>query len=266
MFNKPLTVSFYAVLLTVLVSCGASKLSHQNRLMLQGIDTAQISNVQFPVPTIKKGDLLTVLIYSDNRDVTEIYNQGQTGGSGGTGAAAANNLGPSGRGYLVDENGMIYIHSLGLIKAEGLQKKELKELITDKLSPVLKNPYVTVRYTNSRIMLLGEVAKPGVIEIPEQKVSILDAIGMAGDLTPFGRRDNILIIREDGEKRSIARLDIRSSEIFNSPFFFLQQNDMIYVEPSRKKPTGNDQVLLRNITLATSIISVLAIVASLLLR
>lgn len=266
MLRKLLQGAAFVTALFLLVGCGASKVNHEKRLILQGIDTMDISSINFPVQQIKNGDLLTILVYSDNKEVTEIYNQVQGGAAGSSTIGNASMLASSGRGYLVDEKGMIYFHSVGLIKVEGLTKNELTDLLVEKLKAYLQNPYVTVRYSTARVMVLGEVARPGMIDIPEQKVSILDAIGMAGDLTPFGRRDNVLIIREKDGVRTKARLDIRSADVYNSQFFYLQQNDLVYIEPNRRKPTGNEQVLLRNITVATSIISILTIVTTLILR
>jgi polysaccharide export outer membrane protein len=112
--------------------------------------------------------------------------------------------------------------------------------------------------------MLGEVSKPGMYTIPGERLNILEAIGMAGDLTFYGRRDNVLIVRENNGKREFARLDLTKPEIMGSPYFYLQQNDMVIVEQNRKKAVANDQVATRNITIAATIISTLAIVYSIL--
>jgi polysaccharide export outer membrane protein len=253
--------------LFLLVACGASKKNHQQRIILQGIDTANIAALVPPDLIIQKGDLLTILVYSDNKEATEIYNQPQTGG---TGAVAGNSgsaaLSIMGRGYQVDNNGQIFFHSLGSLQAAGQTKKQLADLLADKLKIFLQNPYVIVRFTNARLTVMGEVLKPGMIEFPDQKISILDAIGLSGDLTPFARRDNILVIREVNGKRITGRIDLRTADLYSSPFFYLQQNDFIYIEPSRKKPTGNEQVLMRNITIASSIVTVAALIITLIAR
>jgi polysaccharide export outer membrane protein len=253
--------------LFLLIACGASQKNHLQRIILQGIDTATIQSDIYPEQVIRKGDLLTILIYSDNKEATEIYNQPQ--GAGATAGAAGGNLGTlsiMGRGYLVDANGEIYLQTLGAVKAEGLTKKQLAGLVKEKLSPYLQNPYAIVRFANNRVTILGEVLKPGIIELPDQKLSILDAIGFAGDMTQFGRRDNVLIVREVNGKRTTGRLDLRSPSIYTSEYFYLQQNDMVYIEPSKKKPTGNEQVLMRNITIGTSVVSVVALIITLISR
>ncbi|HEY8397248.1 MAG TPA: polysaccharide biosynthesis/export family protein [Flavihumibacter sp.] len=253
--------------LFLLAACGASVRNHQQRVILQGIDTTNIGNVVFPEFQIKKGDLLSILVYSDNKEATEIYNQPQTGGNPAVGAnmgSAALTL--TGRGYQVDNNGEIYFHSLGQVQVAGLTKNQLADLLKERLRPYLQNPYVVVRFANSRITVMGEVLKPGVIEVPDQKISILDAIGLSGDLTNFARRDNVLVVREVDGKRTAARLDLRSADIYSSPYFYLQQNDLVYIEPNRKKPTGNEQVLMRNITIASSLVSVVALIVTLIAR
>ena len=112
---------------------------------------------------------------------------------------------------------------------------------------------------NYKVTLIGEVNHPGQFSIPNERVNILEAIGLAGDLTPFGRRDNVLVIREINGERTFGRLDLRNPDILSSPFYFLQPNDMIYIDPTRNKAAASDQVTIRNITLATSIVSMIAI-------
>lgn len=262
---KPLSWVCASIIIIVLSSCGASLKNHQQRVLLQGIDTAKDLSISFPDQKIKKGDLLTILINSDNKEATEIYNQSM-GTSGTSGAGGATNLLAMGRGYQVDQNGQIFVHSLGLITAEGKTKSDLAAEIRKGLEIFLKQPYVTIRFANQRITVIGEVMRPGVIEMPDQKLSILDAIGFAGDLTQFGRRDNVLIMREVNGKREAGRIDLRTSDFYSSPYFYLQQNDLVYVEPTRKKPTGNEQVLSRNLTILTSVVSVAALVITLITR
>lgn len=257
------------VCLALLVgSCTISKKAHQERLYLQGIDSLLVRAVKFPEPIIQKGDLLTIMVYSDNKEATDIFNQQQTGGASGNAAVTggAGNIASSGRGYQVDLNGKIYVHNLGNIMVEGKTRKQVADLIEVGLKPYLNNAYVTVRYTNKRITILGEVGKPNVLELPDQQVSILDAISLSGDLTVYGRRDNILVVREENGIRKSSRLNLRDPEIYNSPFFYLQQNDLIYIEPNQRKSAGNDQIFVRNISLAASLLSIITVTISLLTR
>lgn len=264
-FHRVLNIYTILVLVVVLQGCMASKKNHVERIILQGIDSAAIDTYQLPENVIKAGDLLTIMVFSDNIEATELFNQPQ--GSSASGMASTSQaLSSMGRGYLVDKNGEIYFQSLGRIKVQGWTKSQLSKYLSDNLATVLKNPYINIRFTNARITVLGEVMRPGVIEIPDQKVSILDAIGFAGDLTAFGRRDKVLVIREIDGKRTHAFINMKDADLYKSPFFYLQQNDLVYVEPTRRKPTGNEQVLMRNVTIGTSIVSVIALLATLIAK
>jgi polysaccharide export outer membrane protein len=147
---------------------------------------------------------------------------------------------------------------------EGMTKAQLKALLDSRLKQYLRNPYYNIRFLNYRFTMLGEVEHPGIFSIPGEHVSLLEAIALAGDLTLYGRRDNILIIRENEGKREWARLDLTKPQIMTSPYFYLQQNDVVYFEATKKKLLANDQATTRNVTIAATIISALAIVISLL--
>lgn len=260
-----------AVVLT-LASCFGSKKAQKELTYLQGnLDTLPNLTVPVKETTIQKGDLLSIIFFSDNPEATAIYNQQQiavpsstsAGGviSGSTSSNGSGNLITN--GYQVDPNGDIYIQSLGRIHVEGLTRSELSTMLSDKLTPYLKNPYANVRFLNSKITVFGEVSKPGSYAIPLEKVSVLEVLGMAGDLTVYGRRDNILVIREQNGKREFGRIDLRNRDLFQSPYYYLQQNDIVYVYASAKKPTVNDQATLRNLSLVTvftSLISATAII------
>lgn len=252
--------------LFLLIACGASKKNHQERIILQGIDTAGELSLKVPDPKIKKGDLLTILVYSDNKEATEPFNQAQSGGATNATMATGSQVSAMGRGYFVDNNGEIGIHKIGQVKTVGLTCQDLADELKKQLSTYLLNPYVIVRFANARITVLGEVTRPGVIDLPGVKVSVFDAIGFAGDFTNFSRRDNVLIVREVDGKRVSKRLDLRSPEVYNSDFFYLGANDLVYIEPTRRKPTGNEQVLLRNVTIGSSIVSVVVLIISIIRR
>jgi polysaccharide export outer membrane protein len=252
----------------MLASCGVSKKAHEERLYLQGIDSSLVEKILFQEPRIQKNDLLTILIYSDNREATEIYNQPQNGGSAGAAGAnmAGQTLSALGRGYQVDVYGNIFIHQGGQIYVEGKTRQEVAAVIVEKLKEYLKNPYVVVRFANRRVTVLGEVNKPGVIELPDQQMTILQAIGLSGDLTVYGKRDNILVIREENNVRTSGRLNIRDPHIYASPFFYLKQNDVVYIEPTRRKTAGNEAIFVRNVSIIASVISVVTVAISLLTR
>jgi polysaccharide biosynthesis/export protein len=263
-----------------------SCLNTRNLTYLQGsFDTAKLSQVQIPEARIRPGDLLSIIIYSDNPEASALYNQsliivnngagasssggtGQTGTGGGTGSSAGAIGGgsPTTPGYLVDEDGDIQFQSpdLGTLHVEGLTRDSLKILLDTKLKPFQKHPYYTIRFMNYRFTMLGEVTHPGIFSIPGEHVSLLDALALAGDMTLYGRRDNILVIREKEGKREQARLDLTKPDIMLSPYYYLQQNDVVYVEANKRKVQANDQSTIKTVSIAATIISTIAIVISLL--
>jgi polysaccharide export outer membrane protein len=134
-------------------------------------------------------------------------------------------------GYLVDREGTIDMPMLGKIKVLGRTTDEVRQIVLEKLEPFLNNPVVSVRFLNFRITVLGEVLQPGTFFVANERVTVLDMLGQAGDITPYGNRTNILVIREEDGQREFGRLNIQERDIFKSPYFYLQQNDVIYVEP-----------------------------------
>ena len=266
----------FAALLLVIVfsSCQPSKKIHQNRLYLQNMESIQNSDVVVPEQKIQKADKLSILFYSDNPDASNLYNlSGNSGASGmssgldlGSAAAGGAAGGTAGASYLVDDAGNILMPRLGPVHVEGLTKAALKILLIEKIDTLLKHPYAEVRFLNKRVTLLGEIAKPGVINMPEERLNILDAVALSGDLTAFARYDNIMVVREENGKRTIGRLNIKDPGIYKSPFFYLEQGDFVYIEPVRKKPTGTDATLLRNVSITATIVSTIAIIYSVLKR
>ena len=166
--------------------------------------------------------------------------------------------------YLVDNDGKIDFPVLGELKVGGLTKKEAELLIVEKLKPYIKeNPIVTVRMMNYKISVLGEVARPGTFTISNEKVNLLEALAMAGDMTVWGLRDNVKLIRESADgKQQIVTLDLNKAEVILSPYYWLQQNDIIYVTPNKVKARNSD--IGNSTTLWVSATSILVSLASLL--
>ena len=145
-------------------------------------------------------------------------------------------------GYLVDTNGDIDFPILGKIHVAGLSRLELRDLIKEKLisGDYIKDPVVTVQFLNYKVSVMGEVARPGSFTITGDRITLLEALSMAGDLTIYGRRDRVAVIREKEGKRTILFHDLRSSDIFTSPCYYLQQNDIVYVTPNKAKARNSD--------------------------
>jgi polysaccharide export outer membrane protein len=235
---------------------------------MQGVfDTAALSHYSVPDPVIQQNDLLSIIVYSDNPAATAIYNQPITGGGGSsvTGSTSAPSGGatPSAGGYLVDGDGNISLQGIGALHVEGLTKKELKELLDSKLKAYLQNPYYTIRFLNYKITVIGDVGHPAVYSIPTERVNLLEALGLSGDLNVTARRDNVLVVRERNGKREFGRIDLTKPDIFKSPFYQLQQNDVVYVDFNKNKAAANDQTAIRNITLGATFVSTIAILITL---
>jgi polysaccharide export outer membrane protein len=166
-----------------------------------------------------------------------------------------NNLTPA-IGYMIDDEGAISLPLIGKVTVAGLSTKEASEQITQKLEKYLINPTVNVRMLNYSVSVLGEVTRPSVYNIPNERVTLPEVLSLAGDLTIYAKRDNILIIREKNGKRQFGRVDLTNRNIFNSPYYYLQPNDVVYVEPGKGKTTSSD----RTVQLAPTMISGLSLI------
>lgn len=168
--------------------------------------------------------------------------------------------------YLVNNEGTIDFPVLGRLNVGGLTKTEAEDLIREKLKPYLQkteNPIVTVRMANYKISVLGEVAKPGTFTVSNEKVNVLEALAMAGDMTIWGRRDNVKLVREDATgKREIIFLNLNDANIVTNPYYYLQQNDILYVTPNETKAKNSD--IGQSTSLWISATSILVSIASLL--
>ena len=177
-------------------------------------------------------DLLTITVSTLNADASAPFNGGST-----SIVAQGNSNTASTQGYLVDNNGDIEFPLVGKIHVAGLTKTLCQEAIRERIAPYLaktERPLVTVRMSSYRITVLGEVKGPGVIPVTTEKISVLEAIASAGDLSIYGRRDNVMLIREDSNgQKSIHRLNLNDANIINSPYFYLQQNDVLYIQPNK---------------------------------
>jgi polysaccharide biosynthesis/export protein len=220
-------------------------------------DTSDKTEVTIPELRIQKNDILSIQVYSASTDprVDEIYNLR----SSGSAAAGPSTTG----GFLVDAKGNIEYPRLGLLRAEGLTKLELAEIIKRKINEkdsVLTNPSVIVRFQNLKVTVMGEVKSPGVITFPGERVTILEAIGLAGDIAEYGMKDAVKIIRETDGKRQIGVVNLSSDSLFISPYYNLVQNDVILVQPTKKKAKKAEQdLVLQRVSFGLSIITAIAL-------
>ena len=172
---------------------------------------------------------------------------------------------PKQQTYLVDKAGDINFPRLGVIHVAGMTSSELQNLIAKKISVDVEDPIVKVALVNFRVNVLGEVRNPGTIGVNRERFSILDALGAAGDLTEYAERNNILLIREVDGKKEFHRLNLNDAELLSSPYYYLQQNDAIYVEPNkiRKDNSKYNQNNAFKLSMASAIISASSVIASL---
>lgn len=209
------------------------------------------------IPIIKKGDMLSVQVSSLNTEATTYFNPSSMADVNGT-VVPTNSLGRL-SGYLVATDGTIKLPLVGQVTVASLTTAGAGELISSKLKNYLKEPTVTVRNLNFRISVLGEVLRPSLFTIPNEQITLPEALGLAGDLTIYGRRDNVLIIREVGNQRVFARLDLTRRDAFRSPYYSLHPNDVVYVEPGKVRAISVDRTY-QLLPIATGILSLIAII------
>lgn len=196
-------------------------------------DTTLYSGSEGIEPVIQKGDLLSITVSSLSPEVTSVFNAPNTTASPYSSGNAV--IQPT--GYLVNQEGNINFPLLGEMKVAGLTKRSLVDAITSKLveKKLLFDPIVNIRYLNFHVTVLGEVKNPGMLVIPNEEVTLLEAIGMAGDITIYGKKENVLLLRKENGKKIVRRLNLNSESVLSSPYYYLKSNDVIYVEPGKNK-------------------------------
>ena len=228
--------SFIAILLAFLAisslnSCVSSKkLAYFTNLQKDSTATIDEQRLQ---TKINVSDILQINISTPDPITTAILN-----------SSTAINTGQGGvSGYLVDETGSIKLPLIGSVKAEGLTKIQLANAITETLlsKQIAKTPIVNVRIVNFKITILGEVSRPGVIPVPNERMTLPEALASAGDLTSYGKRDNVLLIREVDGKRITKRFSLNQSQLFDKDIYNLQNQDIIYVEPNSARAAASDR-------------------------
>lgn len=195
------------------------------------IEQAKVSNKFETI--FKPDDLLQITISSDDIAATKPFNLPAV-----TYATTTNSVvgTPKQQSYLIDSKGEIDFPILGKLKLGGLTREDALDLFKDKLSPdYVKNPTINIRISNFKITVYGDVKNPGTFTIPNERVSILDAIGLAGDLNISGRRDNVMVIREENNNKVKYTVNLLSNKTLFSPVFYLQQNDVVYVEHNKAR-------------------------------
>jgi polysaccharide biosynthesis/export protein len=224
---KELKQSFLYCLVCVVLLSTSCVNTKNSAYFVDQPDAVLDATTAVPQVIINKNDLLGITVSSLNPNASAIFNTPVTSTS------AAERV-PE---YIVNAEGNIQFPILGVIKAEGLTLDQLRGQIERSLTDkkLLVDPIVTVRHLNFKVTVLGEVGKPTVIDVRNEKISLLEALGLAGDVTIYGKKDNVLVIREENKKKIIKHLNLNSSELFTSPYYYLRSNDVVYVEANKNK-------------------------------
>ncbi len=224
---------FLLMLLISITSCTNTR----KAVYFSGQQTGSFQPPAMPKPVIQNNDLLNITVSSLNPEASAVFNQ-----PGGANNTNNSNMQPTAtttpaNGYLVDGEGNIQFPFLGTVKASGMTKDELKDKLTKSMvdKKLLVDPIISVRFLNFKVTVLGEVAHPTVVTVPSESITLLEALGLAGDLTIYAQRDNVLVIRDENGKKVTHRLNLNSNELFSSPYYYLQSNDVVYVEPNKAK-------------------------------
>lgn len=210
-----------------------SCITTQKSIYFKNVENKEFNDEDL-IPIIQKNDLLSINVSSLNPEATIIFNtpnQPIISTLTSTGSSTQTT------GYLVNSDGEIIFPILGKVKAAGLTQHELTNSLVSTLvaKKLLVDPIVNVRIINFKVTVLGEVNRPAVVVVPNEKISMLEAIGLAGDMTLFAQRENVLLIRVENGKKLTRRLDLNSADFLTSPYYYLKTNDVIYVEPNKSK-------------------------------
>ncbi len=252
--------TIYTVFLMIIVSsCG----SYKNIPYFQDVDQQNISNQtidNYSPLTIQPADILSINVNSRNPESSAIFN-GNPNRVGGVVSPTDNST----LGYLVDPDGLIYLPLLGELKVAGLTTTQLRKKLTEKLLNLYKDPVVNIRIINFKISVFGDVLRPDTYTIQNERITITQALSLAGDLNITAKRKNVMLIRDIDGKRTFIPIDLTSKKTYQSPYFYLKNNDEIYVQPDRTKYATVDRGY-RTTQLVLTGLSIIAIVLSNLYR
>ena len=258
-FTALFAVCFLALLTG---SCSSSKTSLPYFTDIASIKEGTLPQSDY-MPKIKPDDELFISVNSLNPEATAAYNLGLSNPA--TVTLLPNTTTPSQQTYVVTSQGNINFPLLGTLHVAGMTTEELAQDLVKRISVNVEDPNVIVQLINFKVNVAGEVQRPGTVNVKRNRMTILDALSEVGDLTEYGERSNVLVIREENGERKFAHLDLNSSDLLNSPYYYLQQNDYIYVEPNKvrqensKYNTNNSYKL----SLTSTIVSTASVIASL---
>jgi polysaccharide export outer membrane protein len=242
--NKSIKILFASVILAMaMTGCVTQKqMTYLSDARPESADTINAVFVPQSEMVIRSGDALTIFVSALDQEAVTPYNLPMVVYAK-PGEQQLSTT-PALQYYIVDEEGNIEFPVLGKLHVAGLRRNEVEIYVKKQLESQVLNPQVHVNLVNAKISVMGEVAKPGQIPLVSGRMTILEALAAAGDLTPYGRRDNVLLTREVDGKIQIARLNLRSQDIYTSPYYYVQQNDVIYVSPNKVRAVASTNASL----------------------
>ncbi|EJF09375.1 polysaccharide biosynthesis/export family protein [Pontibacter sp. BAB1700] len=244
--------------LSLLFFASCSSLRTRNIVYFSDLEQKPLITEQVEMKrlTIKPGDLLSIDVLTPNMETNMLFNRGIVMEEGGTGGGQMmRQLGNENEGYLVDTKGTIDFPVLGNMRVQGLTTEQVRDTLMLKVHDYVQDPIVKVRLQNFRFTMMGETG-PRVVDVPadNEEVNLLEGLAMAGGISIYGKMNNVLVIREQDGQRTMARLNLNSKETLASPYFYLQQNDIVYVEPDKAKIAGTS-FIRRNWAFAVGLVS-----------
>ena len=254
--RKFLQITLSVVAATLMASCVTQKqMTYVSNAQPEMTDTINANFQSQSELTVRIGDALTIYVSALDLEAVVPYNLPAVVYA--TPGSTTLSTTPALQYYIVDENGDIEFPVLGKLHVAGLKRSEVEIMVKEKLEAQVLNPQVHAHIVNAKVAVLGEVSRPGNVGMAGGRLTLFEALAAAGDLTPYGRRDNVLVTREVDGKLQIARLNLRDANIFSSPYFFLQQNDVVYVSPNKVRVVNS-----ANTSLWLSMVSTLASAAT----
>ena len=251
------------IVLLFFAACQFSCTSSKEFLYLNDIASARDTLLgpirPFKEPLIEMNDQLSIQVSAYNPDDVQMFNSLLSAAQGGTGSTLSSGSGggqaSAGLGYMVDQKGMITLPYVGDFLAMGLTLREMEIFLGKQLERFVKQPVVKVRFINHYVNVLGDIGAPSQVTMNNDRLTLFDVLARSGDLRPTAYRNNILVVREDNGYRTSGRVDLRSKTVFNNPFFYLKNRDLIYVEPVQASYASRSDQTTRLIGTFTTVLS-----------
>jgi polysaccharide export outer membrane protein len=266
MFHFKRTSTVLLLIVAILMSTACS--SKRNLVYFSDLPQTQIDQTKdlsavlsSSEPKIQQNDVVGITVTSLSPESNNLFNMnyGSNVVNTNTNSSSITDLSVPKVGYRVDQDGNIGFPVLGQVKLAGLTTDEAQTYLVKQLSGYLKSPLVSVNFLNFKITVIGEVNRPGTFNVNANSINLLEALGLAGDMTAYGKRENVLLIRQIDNKRTMVRINLNDSRVFDTPYYYLHQNDIVYVEPDKSKSqiTDADNRFIPIIAASASIVAVL---------